>query len=178
MHNRKSRQRFNLDRQKSRNKRSFKTHQNIDVEKLVNAMINATTDEDQNRILRQLPAEKRMILTKMFVGPLPPPDYLAAYEKILPGTANRLLKMAEIQIKHTQETEKSLLRVNAANSLLGIVFAFLLGFLIIGGGIYLSSMGSHYGSWLTIGGAVSLISIFVYGTRLSNKNTKKWVLMF
>lgn len=38
-------------------------------------------------------------------APLPSPDALEAYEKILPGTANRLLQMAEKQQEHDHKLD-------------------------------------------------------------------------
>ncbi len=55
-------------------------------------------------LLRSLPTEDRAIviaavrqqnITTTFDGPIPPPEFLAEYEKVLPGSADRILKMAE-----------------------------------------------------------------------------------
>lgn len=35
-----------------------------------------------------------------FRGPLPPPSTLAQYEETLPGSAERLMTMAEVQAEH------------------------------------------------------------------------------
>ena len=48
-----------------------------------------------------------------FQGPIPPPSVLEAYEKILPGAAERILKMAENQSTHRQEIEKIVVRSGA-----------------------------------------------------------------
>lgn len=39
-----------------------------------------------------------------FSGPLPPPQVLAQYESILPGSANRILSMAEKQSEHRRSS--------------------------------------------------------------------------
>src|SRR5258705_11795241 len=36
----------------------------------------------------------------IYQGPLPPPENFAAYEHVLPGAADRILKMAENQAAH------------------------------------------------------------------------------
>jgi uncharacterized membrane protein len=36
------------------------------------------------------------IVSQKFSGPLPPPELLEGYERILPGAADRILKMAEL----------------------------------------------------------------------------------
>jgi uncharacterized membrane protein len=110
-----------------------------------------------------------MIAQSKVSSPLPPPSHLKQYEDILPGAADRILKMAENQATHRQDIEMAIVEANTRDSVLGVVFGFILGFLIIGGGIYLSGKGHDYGSWLTITGAVGLISVFIYGTRSSKK---------
>ena len=37
-----------------------------------------------------------------FQGPIPPPNVLEAYERLVPGAAERILKMAENQAAHRQ----------------------------------------------------------------------------
>ena len=59
------------------------------------------TDEKVNEVLSKLPEDIRgQVLTiikeqSFFSGPLPPPELFKQYEEILPGSANRILKMAE-----------------------------------------------------------------------------------
>nr|WP_232843717.1 DUF2335 domain-containing protein [Secundilactobacillus angelensis] len=104
-----------------------------------------------------------------FSGPLPPPSQLSQYEEILPGSADRILKMAENQALHRQNLETTVVKSNSRDSLLGVIFGFILGVMIIGGGIFLAIKGDSYGPWLTLAGATGLIGVFVYGTRSSRK---------
>ena len=46
------------------------------------------------------------VQTKSFRGPIPSPDDLSQYERILPGTAERILAMAERQSASRQELER------------------------------------------------------------------------
>ncbi|KJU83390.1 hypothetical protein MBAV_004416, partial [Candidatus Magnetobacterium bavaricum] len=43
-------------------------------------------------------------------GPLPAPQTLAGYESILPGSAERIVAMAENNLKHKHECDKEKLR--------------------------------------------------------------------
>ncbi|MBF0336916.1 MAG: DUF2335 domain-containing protein [Nitrospirae bacterium] len=45
-------------------------------------------------------------------GPLPAPKTLEGYESILPGSAERILAMAENNLKHKHECDKEKLRQN------------------------------------------------------------------
>lgn len=42
-----------------------------------------------------------------FSGPLPPPKHLAEYERILPGAAERIFRMAEDQATHRRSLEQA-----------------------------------------------------------------------
>ena len=49
-----------------------------------------------------------------FTGPIPPPQYLEAYEKCAPGTANRILALTEKAIAHQNEIENKLIDAQIA----------------------------------------------------------------
>lgn len=62
-----------------------------------------------------------------FSGPIPPPDIIEKYERIIPGSADRIITMAEKQAAHRQAMEKKMIESESRDGLLGIIFAFLLG---------------------------------------------------
>ena len=41
-----------------------------------------------------------------YSGPLPRPDDLAKYDQIVPGAAERIIKMAEAEMLHRHENDK------------------------------------------------------------------------
>ena len=57
------------------------------------------------KMLQELPEDKQTVFrsfitnieTTAYHGPLPPPTYLDAYNKVLPGAADRIIAMAEKQ---------------------------------------------------------------------------------
>lgn len=51
-------------------------------------------DDDLIEILNS-PEARETIMSAMYAGPVPPPNMLAEYEKVLPGMADRILGMAE-----------------------------------------------------------------------------------
>jgi uncharacterized membrane protein len=61
-----------------------------------------------------------------YKGPLPLPVHLEHYEKIIPGAAERILKMAEKQATQRQGLEKWVVRTNSIASILGVCFAFII----------------------------------------------------
>jgi|UniRef100_A0A7V6DR12 uncharacterized membrane protein len=99
-------------------------------------------------------------------GPLPPPELLENYERVVPGSAERILVMAENQSAHRQQLESRYLSAEIRNSLLGVIFALLLGIT----GPSLSGLCIYAGQgWpgAALGGAmlVSLVGTFIYGTK-------------
>ena len=60
-----------------------------------------------------------------FSGPLPPPGVLESYEKVLPGSAERIFTMAEKQIEHRMYLEKVVLESGAKRANLGIYAAVI-----------------------------------------------------
>ncbi len=113
--------------------------------------------------------------------PIPRPEDLNAYNLIVPNAAERILQMAEhnslhrrqlerIQIETKAEISKSAIKIESRNSLLGLVFAFSICMLAIGGGIYLALIGAQLaGSFISITALSSLVTAFVVGSKSNAK---------
>lgn len=76
-----------------------------------------------------------------FSGPLPHPEDLAKYEQVLPGAADRIIRMAEQQAAHRQSLEKAAILSSVTMQKWGLGSAFVLAMTAIGGGICLSLIG-------------------------------------
>ena len=63
------------------------------------------------------------------------------YDRVLPGSADRILGMTERQLAHRISMESVALRASAKDSKLGQYLGFCLALLCIGGGIYLAIQG-------------------------------------
>ena len=68
-----------------------------------------------------------------FSGPVPPPEMLAQYEKILQGSADRIFTMTEKRINHSIEMEKGVFMLEKENvpkqiqqGARGQIFSFIL----------------------------------------------------
>lgn len=127
---------------------------------------NLTKPNSQNAV--------RIQRTELYAGPLPPPDTLAKFEQILPGAADRILKQAEAQTQHRIEIEKKVIDSDIRKSFLGLIFGFIIGLGGIGGGIYLATFGFDvFGPLLSGGSLISLVAIFIYGTRSRKQEREK-----
>jgi len=97
---------------------------------------------------------------------LPPPEILQKYNSVVPGLADRIVAQAEKQTTHRIAQEKKLLASNIFKSFLGLVFAFLIGALGIGGGLYLTFVGFNViGIVFSSATLVSLVMSFIYGSQ-------------
>ena len=104
------------------------------------------------------------------ISPLPPPSDLEGYEKTLPGSADRILKMAEDQMKHRQDIEKREIELDARDSLLGSVFAFIVSMTAMVGSFVLIYTGHEVaGSFLGSLGLGSIITAFKHGRKSDDK---------
>jgi uncharacterized membrane protein len=100
------------------------------------------------------------------VALLPPPEILQKYNSVVPGLADRIVAQAEKQTIHRIALEKKLLASNIWKSFMGLVFAFLIGFLGIGGGLYLTFVGFNViGIVFSSATLVSLVMSFIYGSQ-------------
>jgi len=114
--------------------------------------------------------EVRGIIRQEYSGPLPPPDAIQKYDEIIPNGAERIMAMAEKQSEHRQQLEKKALDTDSRNSLLGVIFAFILGFTALISGITIVYLGQPIsGTIFGSAGLVSLVSAFIYGTRERRK---------
>src|SRR5438093_9488764 len=62
-----------------------------------------------------------------FSGPLPHPDIVAKFEQVIPGAAERLLRMAEKQSNHRQSLERTVVDADIRRSWAGLWTGFVIG---------------------------------------------------
>ncbi len=110
-----------------------------------------------------------------FSGPLPPPEILAQYEKILPKAAERILAMAEKQSSHRQAMEQRIIYSETFQAKVGMFLAFILviSALIIGG--YLSLNNHPVNGLVSIIIAIGIIVETFILKRNADKKTQRTV---
>lgn len=105
----------------------------------------------------------RAARSELFLGPIPPPDLLAKYDKIIPNGADRILRLAEQQQNHRHYLEKTVIESDVRRSNKGLLLGFCLVLVLGVGGIYLASQGqSVFGLAIVLGPLAGLATVFVY----------------
>lgn len=110
------------------------------------------------------PAVATRITESSYSGPLPPSTELEAYDRVLPGAAERIFSMAESFAAHTQHLEVEAMRQERSAQRWGRNVAAAVVLAILGTCIYALRLGHEefattLGSW-TI---VALAAVFVAG---------------
>ena len=121
----------------------------------------------------QLPDDTRRVLLEIkasliaeFLGPFPSPDTLARFEQIVPGSAARIISMAESQTAHRQGLERTVIDGDGQRAWYGLWFGFTIGMSGVIGSVILGLCGHPVlGGIFVSGTLVSLASVFVVGNR-------------
>lgn len=99
-------------------------------------------------------------------SPWPPPDILERYEQVMPGSADRLIKMVEQEAEHRRALETKQLNREIRETCTGQWMAFLIGIFTIAAGAYTALQGAEWpGALMGSGGVIGLVAVFIYGRR-------------
>ena len=97
-----------------------------------------------------------------FQGPLPPPEALEKFDRVLPGLADRITKMAEGYARDRWRNG----RTARWSTILGQLFAFVVAMTIILGGFYLVLHDkSPEGITAVVATVAAIVTVFIYGRR-------------
>jgi len=136
---------------------------------------------EAREIVNALPKEKQSIAIRFMVqrshtGPLPLPESFGKYEAVLPGAADRILRMAENQQNHRIDIEKQAVRRQFNQSGTGQWMAFLIALVLIAvGGTLIYYDHDEAGSAIITVTLVGLVIAFIKGkdSQKSNLESKK-----
>lgn len=88
-----------------------------------------------------------VVQSATFVGPIPPPALFEHYDEVVPGAADRILKMAEKEQDHRHAWEMEEIRESFWAQKLGLCIGGLTFSGLIGGAIY----GTYIGNEIIVG---------------------------
>lgn len=109
-----------------------------------------------------------------FEGPLPHPKMFKQYESILPGSADRIITMAEKQQDHRMQLEKIAIEGQVKSNVRGQSFGFatfIVGLLV---SIAFAYFGMYtYAGILATGTIVTIVGLFLNGEKQIKKDLKE-----
>ena len=98
-------------------------------------------------------------------GPLPTPALLKEFDDVVPGCAERIIRMAEEQAKHRQLLEKTVIIGDSKRANQGLWVGGTIAFLFLAGAVFLIYNGHDWaGGVLASVDLVSIVGVFIYGT--------------
>lgn len=109
---------------------------------------------------------KLLIAVKASSGPLPAPEILAGYDRVLPGTAERIIAVFESNVKHQQDMDTKQLTAAVSYADKGQNRGFILSLAGLASGLTMAVLGfisGHSGATITglvAGSALSGASVF------------------
>lgn len=132
-------------------------------------------DEEEQKEFGKMTSFITREVMERYSGPLPHPKILSGYEQILPGTADRIVAMAEREQEHRHNMQEKMIKTESRDSVGEMVCAFVLSVLCIIGAVlvvYLvpTSAGAIAGALLGMSGMGSVIIHFLNSTRRSPDN--------
>ncbi len=131
--------------------------------------LKAVPDEQKRQRIAALISE-----TILHIGPLPAPETLGQYNDVLPGLAERIVKMTENQNNHRIKQEDKVISSQVFLSKRGQLFGFILAIIFFFVAGFLGYTGHDWiaGELGTID-VVGLVAVFVLGRKQQTKELKE-----
>ena len=95
----------------------------------------------KNKQPTQRPANTSIVAAE-WSGPLPPPAALAQFDQIIPGGADRILKMVEQEQDHRMAHEGQILKATVADVKRGQLLGATFGIAALAGAVYTAYIGA------------------------------------
>ncbi len=132
--------------------------------------MNRELSDHQNDNLEKESSAKGVFVHQSFSGPLPHPEVLKKFDEVVPGSAERIIKMAEGQFAHRVELEKRVINSDIQQSKYGQILGFIIAIFGLLVAMIVTIKGSQTAGSI-IGGATlaSLVGVFMYGTKMRSR---------
>jgi uncharacterized membrane protein len=89
------------------------------------------------------PQQQTIVASQQWSGPLPPPDALAKFNEIIPGGAERIVRMVELEQEHSINYENKKLDCYRRDIKRGHWIGLAVSIAAIGGSVYTAYIGAH-----------------------------------
>lgn len=128
-------------------------------------LIQEVPEDKRSEVLQEL-INISFTRSEIFSGPIPPPSLMRGYEEVVPGSAERILKMAEEQSAHRRKMEGIVVPHQLKESRRGQTIAFVLALLGFATTVGLAYLGATAVAGIMAGTTiVGLVYVFVQNRR-------------
>lgn len=135
------------------------------------------------RMAAESPVHRRelreMLSASYFSGPLPPPDLLEQYDRIVPDFSRTLLENWRDQTEHRMALESAVVESNIRQADRGLIAGVIVALAGLGASVAMAVVGAETAASI-VGGAtlVSLVGTFVYGShhRAKERENKQEIM--
>lgn len=111
-----------------------------------------------------------LALEKTYSGPLPLPEDLAKYDRVVPGAAERILRMAENESEHRRKRDNRMDWSIIITTILSVVFAFLSIIALSVLAYFALEMGyPTAASSFAVGAMAAVAGVFIYKSKKKAK---------
>ena len=124
-----------------------------ELEGIPEEILEAMPEEVREKVLQAVLIRR----AEYFQGPLPHPTILKGYEEVLPGSADRILKLTEQQRQHQIEMERAIVHSDIWMERLGLAAGFILALILAIGGIWLSAQGKQLTGLAVLTGEMAIL---------------------
>ncbi|MFA4971711.1 MAG: DUF2335 domain-containing protein [bacterium] len=116
-------------------------------------------------------ARAQTLVAQQYSGPIPPPEAMEKYNQILPGAADRILKMAEQQSQHRQGLENSVVKGNLSHQRWGLIVGAIITIVVTVAGTILALYDKPTEGLIAILSMIGIdAGVFVFGRLRQEKD--------
>jgi len=105
-----------------------------------------------------------LLHSEQFSGPIAHPRHLEEYDKIVPGSAERIVRMAEKAQDHNMSMEQKIVGAEISDQRLGMILGFLVLVILVGSAVWAGFAGNNVLAGLLLSTAVvGSVAAFIKG---------------
>jgi uncharacterized membrane protein len=128
---------------------------------------------DIEPLAKRIGSEVRTEFQQLHIGPLPPPEELAEYDKVVPGLAERLIAMTEREQAHRHDIQITSVKTGFEIAARGQHYGLAVAILVLTLAAIFAFLGYPVeGAAIATADLVALTAVFVIGRHYSARTTK------
>ncbi|MEO2039595.1 MAG: DUF2335 domain-containing protein [Martelella sp.] len=105
-----------------------------------------------------------VVASEKFSGPIAHPRHMREYENILPGSANRIIKMAEKEQAHNIETEAKIIDAQIRDQKRGMHYGLASLLFLVAAALVAGLLGNNTLAGMLLGvGVIGVVGAFIKG---------------